>query len=102
MMDVDQVIKDERRAVVFDAIQAGLFATTVTVFAIRGDVVIVALIAMLLGSKLSSIVSRYRVIRWMRVVQTQDAVIEQLARAVDAEIPAPRPAAPRGPPNRRI
>lgn len=100
--EMELAIKGERRDVIFDAIQAGVLATVVTVFAIRHDIAVMAIAAALLGARLSSIASRYRVIRWMRIVQSQDAVIEQLLKSAMEEIPPPRPQAPRGPKNGRI
>ena len=97
IFDISEEFLRERRGIIVDALLAGVWIAGLAIFVLRDDIVLAVLMATLLGSRASVLVSRFRVIRWMDVVRRQDAVIEQLLVVPTEEPQPPGQLEPRNP-----
>lgn len=90
-METQKMIVQERRRIVYDAMFSGLFLACIGVDALLGFDGWAMVPAFFLGSRLKQLGDRARTIRWMELVQRQDAVIEQLLGQVEKPHLYPQP-----------
>jgi len=88
MFDIAALIKQEKRSIVIDAILAGFYLAALVVLQYSGsEWYWIAIVGAMLGGRISSALSRPRVMMWMDHVQRQDAVIESLVTTLEADAP---------------
>jgi Kef-type K+ transport system membrane component KefB len=84
MLDTEAMIKQEKRSIVVDALFAGFYMAGLIICKYVGsEWYMIAMTAAGVGSRFTSIASRVRVMRWMGLVQKQEAVVEFLSTKYD-------------------
>lgn len=96
MLDIESMLKQEKRSIFVDALFVGLYVAVVCLSRYVGtEWYLTAMAACGVGARLTSVSSRIRIMHWMGLVQRQDAVIELLTQAVDNGAPQIVVAAPK-------
>lgn len=85
MLDIEAMLKQEKRSIAVDALFVGFYIAVLCIMRYTGsEWYWCTMVGAGIGARLTAISSRFRVMHWMGLVQRQEAVIELLTTVVES------------------